>query len=309
MRMIELCAGVGSMSFVWTHVLGQELAGQVEIDPYCRALLAQHWPDVKRMADIREVIGDEFGEDVDLVAAGFPCQPASVAGKRGGASDDRWLWPEVLRIARRIQPAWCLFENVPGLISMGLDGVLADLDAAGYEAWPLVLPAASVGAPHLRERVFIVAKPTVHGNHNVPGMSENSGTGLSTAVKTWPTPQARDHKGKSGPNHQFAETLSDVVGKVWHTPSAAAGQGGQRYVNGTTMAGIGPDGRKKQTTLGNDMQVLGERGALNPAWVEQLMGFPPGWTVLDGPLDRAKPSTTGKRRARSQARSRTERTA
>lgn len=133
-----------------------EIVGQVEIDEFCNRVLAAHWPHVKRMRDIYEVHGDEFGA-IDLVVAGFPCQPVSGAGKRRGQADVRWLWPEVCRIIRSARPAWCLLENVPGLISLGLDDVLGDLESAGYEAAACVYPAAAVGAPHERERIFIVA--------------------------------------------------------------------------------------------------------------------------------------------------------
>jgi site-specific DNA-cytosine methylase len=158
MRVVSLCTGIGGIDLAAESTGLVEIVGQVEIDPFCNRVLEKHWPHVKRLRDIREVVGDEFGEPgtIDLVVAGFPCQPTSTAGKRRGAADARWLWPEVDRIIRRIRPAWLCLENVAGLISLGLDTVFDDLDAAGYEAWPVVFPAAAVGAPHERERVFIV---------------------------------------------------------------------------------------------------------------------------------------------------------
>jgi DNA (cytosine-5)-methyltransferase 1 len=155
-RMLSLFSGIGGIDLS-AEMAGWDIAGQVEIDPFCRAVLAKHWPDVKRVADVRNVWGDTFNGPIHLIVAGFPCPPVSVAGKRRGSADDRWLWPEALRVIQVYEPAWVLLENVSGLISLGLDGVLTDLDAAGYEAWPLVLSAAAVGAPHQRERVFIVA--------------------------------------------------------------------------------------------------------------------------------------------------------
>jgi len=159
LRVLELCAGIGGFGLSAEMVGGYEIVGQVEIDRFCQAVLAKHWPDVRRMGDIREVVGDEFGE-IDLVCAGFPCQPNSMAGKRRGRTDERWLWPEIARVVRTAQPQWVVLENVPGLLSVDAGGgfadVLRDLAALGYRAGWGVWGAADVGAPHQRDRVFIV---------------------------------------------------------------------------------------------------------------------------------------------------------
>ena len=94
---------------------------------------------------------------VDLLTGGFPCQPFSVAGKRKGAADDRALWPEMLRVIDGAKPAWIIGENVAGIVTMELDNILSDLEAIGYAAWPLVIPACAVDARHRRDRVWIVA--------------------------------------------------------------------------------------------------------------------------------------------------------
>lgn len=156
MRVLSLFSGIGGLDIA-AEWAGMQIVGQVEIDEYCQQVLARHWPRVKRVADIRQVWGYDFGT-VDVIVGGFPCQPGSVAGQRRGKADARWLWPEFLRVVEVYRPAWVVAENVPGLISLGLlDDVLGDLDAAGYEATAVVFPAAAVGAPHLRERVFVVA--------------------------------------------------------------------------------------------------------------------------------------------------------
>lgn len=142
--------------------LGLERAGfgpvlwQVEIDQFCRAVLAHHWPDAERFEDVRSVSAESLPR-IDLLCGGFPCQPVSVAGKRRGHEDDRWLWPEMLRLVREMRPRWVVAENVPGLRTLGADTVLEDLEAAGYSVWPLVVGADDVGAPHRRKRVWIVA--------------------------------------------------------------------------------------------------------------------------------------------------------
>lgn len=151
----SLFAGIGGFD------LGLERAGmvckwQVEIDEFCRRVLTKHWSDVPKFGDIRDC-GKHNLEAVDVICGGFPCQPFSAAGKRRGAADDRYLWPEMLRIISELKPTWVVGENVAGFISMGLDSAVADLEATGYEVQPLVLPACGVNAPHQRYRVFIVA--------------------------------------------------------------------------------------------------------------------------------------------------------
>jgi len=106
--------------------------------------------------DIRDFDGTKF-RGATLLTGGFPCQPFSVAGKRGGKEDDRYLWPEMLRVIQEARPAWIVGENVPGIINVALEQVCADLEAEGYEVWPLVIPASAVNAPHQRKRVWIIA--------------------------------------------------------------------------------------------------------------------------------------------------------
>lgn len=155
----SLFAGIGGID------LGLERAGmrclwQVEKDDYASKVLAKHWPHVARFRDVRDC-GVGNLDTVDLIAGGFPCQPHSLAGKRQGSADDRDLWGEFARIIRELKPWWVLAENVPGLLSSEngrfFGGVLRDLAALGYDAEWYCIPAAAVGAPHRRDRVFIVA--------------------------------------------------------------------------------------------------------------------------------------------------------
>ena len=151
----ELFAGIGGMA------LGLWRAGWVphwfvEIDPFCQQVLRKHWPEVRQHGDIRRLTGAEL-EPVDLVAGGFPCQPFSLAGQRRGTADDRYLWPKMLRIIEALRPTWLLGENVAGIIGVALDGVLSDLEGIGYSCETFIIPACAVGAPHRRDRVWIVA--------------------------------------------------------------------------------------------------------------------------------------------------------
>lgn len=151
----SLFAGIGGMD------LGLERAGwecrwQVELDPWCRAVLERHWPDVPRFPDVR---GFQPPERVDLIAGGFPCQPFSLAGRRHGVADDRWGWPWMEGVVRMARPRFVLVENVADLVrdSEAWGWVLGDLAGLGMDAEWGVLPACAFGAPHTRDRVFLVA--------------------------------------------------------------------------------------------------------------------------------------------------------
>jgi DNA (cytosine-5)-methyltransferase 1 len=135
---------------------GMECRWQVEIDPFCREVLAKHWPNVKRYRDVREVYWGNV-ECVDLLCGGFPCQPVSLVGHRRGESDERWLWPEFAKAIAIIQPSYVLIENVPGLLSRGMGTVIGDLAARGYVAEWSVVSACALDFPHTRERLFILA--------------------------------------------------------------------------------------------------------------------------------------------------------
>ena len=156
MQVLDLFSGIGGFSLGLERA-GMKTAAFCEIDPYCRAVLAKHWPEVPCYHDIR-TIREEFLGTVDLICGGYPCQPVSMAGKRKGKNDDRYLWPEMFACIQHYRPAWVVAENVAGHISMGLDGVLSDLEGEEYTCWPLVIPAAGVAALHRRDRVWIIAR-------------------------------------------------------------------------------------------------------------------------------------------------------
>jgi DNA (cytosine-5)-methyltransferase 1 len=155
----SLCAGIGGFDLGFERA-GMTVRWQVEIDPFCRKVLAKHWPDVKRYEDLTTLTGDELAP-VDLVCAGFPCQPVSVAGSRKGQADERWIWPHIARLLGVLRPRWVVLENTPGLLTANsghaFGEVIGDLAAIGFDAEWEVLSAADVGAPHLRKRVWIVA--------------------------------------------------------------------------------------------------------------------------------------------------------
>lgn len=166
MRFLSLFSGIGGLDLGLERA-GMTCVGQVENNPFCTKVLENHWPNVKRMTDIRDVNGDEFGV-LDLIAAGFPCQDISDAGKRAGISTPRsGLYAQAVRCIRVARPIKALLENVAALLRRGMGTVLGDLAEIGYDAEWDCIQACGVGAPHERERVFITANRMPEGG---PGL-------------------------------------------------------------------------------------------------------------------------------------------
>ena len=184
LKMLSLCSGIGGLD-IGAEMTGKiEVVGQVEIDPFCRRILVYHWPHVTQMEDIHDVRGDEFGP-IDILAGGIPCQGNSTAGKRRGREDERNLWPEFRRLLRATGARWAVVENVRGLLSSNVDrrtgdygifgDILRDLAELGFDAGWCVLAAADAGAPHKRERVFLVAHLADTGRTGQPGRGAGGG--------------------------------------------------------------------------------------------------------------------------------------
>ena len=204
MTHLSLFSGIGGLDIA-AEWAGFTTVGQCEFADYQTKVLAKHWPDVPRWRDIRTLTGDSFYErtglrTVDIISGGFPCQPFSTAGKRRGAADDRFLWPEMLRVVQELRPTFVIGENVAGLASMAKPGgvarvesrsiarlpdadhyeavyvrqeemqlynILQDLEKIGYEVQPFIVPACAVDAPHRRDRIAIVAYCD-HGQRQAP---------------------------------------------------------------------------------------------------------------------------------------------
>lgn len=162
----SLFSGIGGFDLAaewagWTN------AFNCEIDPFCRKILKYHFPDAEQYGDIKTADFAVWRDRIDVLTGGFPCQPFSLAGKRKGTEDDRYLWPEMLRVIRTVRPRWVVGENVYGIVNwlegMVLDTVCSDLEEAGYEVQPFIIPACGVGAPHRRDRCWFVAHRTDAG--------------------------------------------------------------------------------------------------------------------------------------------------
>ena len=158
---LSLFTGIGGLDLA-AEAAGMVTVGQCEWADYPTKVLEKHWPDVPRWRDIRTLTGDDFYartglRTVDVISGGFPCQPFSVAGKQKGKGDDRYLWPEMLRVIRELRPRWVIGENVSGLVRIALDEILESLKSEGYEARAYAFSACEVGALFKGERIAIVA--------------------------------------------------------------------------------------------------------------------------------------------------------
>lgn len=156
----SLFSGIGGFDLA-AEWAGWENKFHCEWNEFGQKVLKYYWPNATSYGDITKTDFTIWRGRIDVLTGGFPCQPYSTAGKRLGKEDERHLWPEMLRAIREIKPTWIVGENVPGLINwnggMVFEEVQSDLESAGYEVIPFILPAASVNAPHRRERVWFVA--------------------------------------------------------------------------------------------------------------------------------------------------------
>ncbi len=209
MTHLSLFTGIGGLDLA-AETADFQTVGQCEWADYPTKILERHWPDVPRWRDIRTLTGNSFYErtglrTVDIVSGGFPCQPFSTAGKRRGREDDRYLWPEMLRVIEELRPRWVVGENVAGIVNVALDTVLSDLEIQGYETRTVILPACAVDAPHRRDRVAIMA----HANSERLQDGQQHGT-LDKAGRPEPQETAKQRRPAFPDSH--SEVLENGIG-------------------------------------------------------------------------------------------------
>jgi DNA (cytosine-5)-methyltransferase 1 len=193
----SLFAGIGGFDLGLERA-GMECRWQVEIDAYAQGVLAKHWPDVERWGDVRTFpVGDPSDWHVDLICAGVPCQPVSHAGKQKGAADERWMWGEALRVVADLCPRFFVAENPIGLLNHDggrtFYGILRAFASVGYVCEWHVISASAVGAPHRRERVWLVAHAdSVSCTQGQPRRAGGRVLGSSAG------PQGRENQGQAG---------------------------------------------------------------------------------------------------------------
>lgn len=267
----SLFSGIGGFDLaaewaVWMNVFN------CEIDPFCQKVLKYHFPHAEQYADIRTTDFTLWRGRIDVLTGGFPCQPFSLAGKRKGQEDDRYLWPEMLQVIRTVRPRWVVGENVYGIVNwsdgMVFEQVCADLETAGYEVQPYVIPACGVGAPHRRDRCWFVA----HAKNTQRVRCDGDKSEEESEAGGFGKSRARDHVwicGEKGAAGLAANTARFGRNKRWSTCDRAiqnAGVGPNLYVSAERS------GRKRPAsdTQGERLPVAGrtrrEQAGRIPDW-------------------------------------------
>jgi DNA (cytosine-5)-methyltransferase 1 len=202
MRIGSLFSGYGGLDRAVAQHYGATVAWHVEFDKHPSAILAHHYPHIPNHGDVTAVDWSQV-EPVDIVTGGYPCQPFSHAGQRRGTNDDRHLWPYVADAIRVLRPRLAVFENVAGHLTLGFDTVLADLAGLGFDAEWGVVSAAEAGAPHRRQRLFIVATDATRERIDrgrgagTRRWDEPTDGGSDPDLTLLPTPTSRDWKGRN----------------------------------------------------------------------------------------------------------------
>src|SRR5690606_34510261 len=276
LRLGSLCTGYGGLDLAAETVLGPLThAWHAEIDPHAAKVLAHHWPDVPNLGDLTAVDWARV-EPVDVLTAGYPCQPLSLAGPRAGMNDERWIWDGIYAAICALRPRLVLLENVAGHLSLGFGRVLGCLAAAGFDAEWGCFRASDVGAPHRRERVFIVAWPATdpprlghcwHGGTASGGriqaaaVAGGAGAGELTLLPT-PTAARYGYNQSPSPGAAVRPSLDSLAREDrWGQYAPAIARWAQ------VIGRPAPD----PTEPGRD-----GRPRLSPRFVEWLMGLPPG---------------------------------
>lgn len=294
----SLFAGIGGFDLGFERA-GMKCVFQVEIDEFCRRVLAKHWPDVRRHDDVKTFPpeGSDLDEwRVDVICGGFPCQDISVAGKGAGIDGERsGLWSEYIRIVRVLRPQYVIVENVPALLGRGLCRVLGELVASGYDAEWDCLPAAAVGAPHIRDRLFVVGtRDGVNANGSrfwVQGRGEAEAEKSRNQGKSWERERIRSDAQPVGGTVPNTEGERRGAGRAGRVARLGAGQedaadvadtGSERRQRRASEQGVG----RQEAERGEEGNHVGDcretRGDGRGHWaVEPGMG-----RVADGVPDR-----------------------
>ena len=166
LKVLDLFSGIGGFALGLERA-GMETVAFCDIEPFCQQVLQVHWPDVPIAEDICRLNYEDgalkyagriiYQGRIDVVCGGFPCQPFSIAGRKKGSADHRDLWPEMFRLIQQTQPTWVIGENVAHFVRMAFTRTKADLESESYTVQPFIIPACAIGAPHRRDRVWIVA--------------------------------------------------------------------------------------------------------------------------------------------------------
>jgi len=272
MKGLSLFSGIGGLDLS-AIACGITPVAMCEIEPFPVQILKKRFPGVPVLPDVKKVNGHDYRGTVDIIFGGFPCQDLSIAGRRAGLLDAdgnttrSGLWFEMLRIINEARPRFVVAENVRGAIDAALDVVQGGLEGEGYEVRTILLPASAVGAPHQRERIFIVGVRQDVANAYAQGLQGGGSYGYSDREGQKPDDEQPDGRGS---------------GCVWRTPDANMTRGAiseAKYIE-REKSGL-PNALNYQVAHTDRSKGKEPCGQLNPAWVEQLMGYPDGWSDPD----------------------------
>jgi len=256
MRHVDLCSGIGGFSLAFEEVGLSKTIMFCDTEKWCRDILAKHWPNVPITNDVKELANDPERNvpDCEILTAGYPCQPFSVAGKQRGAEDDRHIWPYIFRIVASKRPTWCVFENVYGHVGMGLDEVLHDLESEGYSTRTFIVPASGIGAPHKRDRLWIVA----HTGRELWGQGDTEGVPEDTSKRS--ASSVHNQSGSQGQSSDVAHTES---GRRRRNGDIGEAQG-RSQSNATQFDSFGAiPPRPNDVEYSNSINAQGQRFELN----------------------------------------------
>lgn len=324
-------SGIGASELA-AEMLGWKNLFHCEINEFGRKVLEYHFPDTKSYEDIKSTDFTEWRGKVTVLTGGFPCQPFSCAGKRRGPKDDRYLWPHMLNCIKQVRPTWFIGENVVGITTMAFQGenvkvgeqadlfgegdgyeiyekrekyvlgkIYRSLESVGYSVQTFIIPACAVGAPHRRDRVFIVAHRLAETSDSVrcggsvreknptPGNSGSLGQEVLSAYiqkrmpSLLPTPLASEgdkYANKYNSRSQMGRSLS-AMGGSGLLPTPRANEVTDINLNSPNLANRNHSNLEEEVAKHVcSLKIDGETFRLSPLFVEEMMGFPLGWTAL-----------------------------
>ena len=280
MRLGSFCTGYGGLDMAVEAHFGADLAWYSEVDKDCNQLLAHHWPGVPNLGDLTTIDWDQV-EPVDIMCAGFPCQPFSHAGKREGANDERAIFAYIADAIGVLRPGIVVLENVAGLLTLGGPGVVGTLTGMGYDLrWGLVR-ASDAGAPHRRARWFCIARSTDAGGERHGGRQDSRGVGhldrrdeSQTRQQQRPRPEPVDRGSAAPTDSEGAERRTEEHETVGATVGSAAEP--RERSSATSWGCYEPAIRRWERTVGRPVPAPTDDGKLSSRFVEWMMGLPEG---------------------------------
>jgi DNA (cytosine-5)-methyltransferase 1 len=309
----SLCSGYGGLDLAIESLFEVELAWYAEYDKNPAKIMETNYPNVKNLKDLTKINWSEI-EPVDILSAGYPCQPFSQAGQRKGTNDPRHLWPYIFEAVGTIRPKLVILENVRGHLSLGFDAVLKDLASIGYAAEWQIVRASEVGAPHQRARLFIIAYPEGSRRRT---QQDSDGTsispkenGLGVVTKSNPctianTKSVRARLQQVGNETQKSKLRNDNS-IITNTDSATRQQSQRANRTIRSERKTEFDGTNRKVAWGCYQEAITnwerltrispdpiKNDRLEPKFVEWLMGLPEGWVTDVDISDNAKLKALG----------------